>query len=71
MRLLEIHAMTQVTYDQARNISVEYIGNITVTQGRMGQHTELYVQPHFLFFNTEIREIKVLRLEHVHVRMQV
>lgn len=40
-RTLEIHAMTKVTYDQARNISVEYIGNIIVRQGRMGRHNEL------------------------------
>lgn len=32
MRMLEIHTtMTKVTYDQVRNVSVEYIGNIMVT----------------------------------------
>lgn len=48
---------------------MESSGNITVRQGRMGQHTELEVQPSFYFLHLKSGKIRVLRLEHVHVHI--
>lgn len=64
-----VHVMTRVTYDQTKNSGVESIGNITVRQGRMGQHAELEAQPGFYVLLPKSGKIKVLRLEHMHVHM--